>query len=78
MNIKDKLLATLLIFVFIVSISAVVAQDTADISDNLAVENVDDAIAVSEDTEPLTAESDEEAVTADGVDSDTTSLSVEV
>ena len=78
MNIKDKLLATLLIFVFIVSISAVVAQDTADISENLAVENVDDAIAVSEDAEPLTVESDEETVTADGVDSDTTTLSVEV
>ncbi len=78
MNIKDKLLATLLIFVFLVSISAVVAQDTADISDNLAVENVDDAIAVSEDAEPLTVESDEESVTADGVDSETTSLSVEV
>ena len=78
MNIKDKLLATLLIFVFIVSISAVVAHDTSDISDDLTVENVDDAIAVSEDTEPLTAESDEETVTADDVDYDTTSLSVEV
>ena len=78
MNIKEKLLATLLIFVFIVSISAVVAHDTSDISDDLTVENVDDAIAVSEDTEPLTAESDEETVTADDVDYDTTSLSVEV
>ena len=77
MNIKEKLLATLLIFVFLVSISAVVAQDTADVSDNLTLENDDEAIAVSEDTEPLAAQSDEETATSD-VSYDNTTLSVKV
>lgn len=77
MNIKNKLLATLLIFVFIVSISAVVAEDTAEAADNLAIENVDETIAVSDDANSQVTQ-DEEAAVTDGSDYDKTSLSVKV
>lgn len=80
---KNKLLAALLITVFMVSISAVVAQDVGDV-DELAIDNTDETIAVSEDseetlaaeenTDTLAASEDDESLTAadtsDGTDVD--------
>lgn len=48
MNIKNKILAALLIFVFVASISAVVAEDVAD-AETLAADNDVDSIAVNEE-----------------------------
>lgn len=76
MNIKSKLLATLLILVFLVSIGSVVAEETTDVSDNLAVEDVSETIAVDDDSDDQAAP--EEETTATGEDLDTTSLSVKV
>lgn len=64
LKIKNKLFATLLILVFIVSVSTVVAEDTADVEE-LAVDN-------SEDIE-LTSEDDIEPLTASGEDDDESS-----
>lgn len=80
MNIKTKLLAALLIFVFVASISAAVAEDSAD-ADQLAVDDVNDAIAVDEDDDTVSDEEDgedEDAVGAspDDEDSDLTSLAI--
>lgn len=85
MNIKNKLLATLLIFVFIVSISVVVAEDVAD-ADELAIDNADETIAVSEDSdEPLAAEEnteiqdvEEPPTTTVGDESNLTSIAINV
>lgn len=77
MNIKNKLLATLLIFVFLVSISVVVAEDTAGASDNLAIENGNEPIAVDEDADSQLSQDEAAAVTADSIYDDT-SLSVKV
>lgn len=82
---KSKLLAALLITVFMVSISAVVAEDVAD-TDKLAVDNTDETIAVSEDseetlgaeenTDTLAAGEDDESLTA--ADSDGTDVDIKV
>ena len=83
MSIKNKLLVALLVSVFMVSISAVVAEDVADV-DELAVDNTDEAIAISENsdetlaaeenTEIQSATEDDESLTAattsDGTDVD--------
>ncbi|MBQ2666140.1 hypothetical protein [Methanobrevibacter sp.] len=79
MNIKNKLLAALLISVFLLSVSSVVAEDVADV-DELAIDNADETIAVNEDsdeplaadenTETLTAEEDEEPSSNDATDVD--------
>ncbi len=78
MNIKNKLLATLLVLVFIVSISSVVAEDVAD-ADKLAVDNADGTIAVSENPdEVLAAEENTQTqaseASAAATDSDTSNL----
>ena len=86
MNIKNKILAALLIFVFVASISVVVAEDVAD-AEPLAADNAVDSIAVSEeDNAPVAAAEDEETqsaqdadvATADGGSSNLTSLAVKV
>lgn len=64
MNIKKKLLAALLISVFIASIGAVVAEDVAD-ADKLAADNSEETISVSkESNEPLAAEENTETLAA--------------
>ena len=58
-------MASLLIFVFILSIGVVVAEDAADVNDELAIENVDETIAVTEEAdEPLTANEDTQPLQA--------------
>lgn len=65
MNIKNKLVIALLISVFILSVSAVVAEDVAD-GDELAIDNAGETIAVTEDNdEPLAAEENKETLTAE-------------
>lgn len=66
LNMKTKLLAALLIFVFVASVSSVVAEDVADASEELAIDNVDETIAVSEDVEPLAAEEETQDTSTDG------------
>ena len=85
MNIKNKILAALLIFVFVASISAVVAEDAAD-AEPLAADNDVDSIAVNEDDNaPATADGegtqdaqDTDVTAADSDSSDLTSLAINV
>ena len=73
LNIKNKLLATLLILVFVASAGVVFAEDTAeadelaiDNADELAVDNSDETLALSEEAnEPLAAQENEEVLAAD-------------
>lgn len=60
MNIKNKILAALLIFVFVASISAVVAEDVAD-AETLAADNDVDSIAVNEEDNAPVAPAEAEA-----------------
>lgn len=76
MNIKNKLFATLLIFVFLISVSAVVAEETTDVSDNLAVGDANENIPLSDDSDIEETPGEEETTT--GVDYEETSLSVKV
>lgn len=83
MKIKNKLLVALLISVFILSVSSVVAEDVADV-DELAMDNTNETIAVSEgssealaaeeNTQTLAAGEDDQtqtsATTSDGTDVD--------
>ena len=82
-------MAILLILVFVVSVGTVVAEDTADVSDELAVDNVDQAIEVTEDAdetlgadeeaETLQANQDEEPLDpADDFGDDMTSIGIRV
>ncbi len=87
MNIKKKLLAALLISVFIASIGAVVAEDVAD-ADKLATDNTEETISVSEqndetlaaeeNTETLAAENDETLHAAAGDEGTDVDIKVEV
>ena len=62
---RNKLLCTLLLLIFVVSIGAVVAEDTADVSEELAIDNTDETIAVAEDAdEPLTADEETQPLQA--------------
>lgn len=64
MNIKNKLLISLLILVFVTSVGVAFAED-AEISDELAVDDVDESIAINEDVdEPIAATDAEETLTA--------------
>ncbi len=64
MNIKKKLLISLLLLVFVTSVGVAFAEDTG-ISDELAVNDVDEPVAVSEDVdEPLAAQDAEEPLAA--------------
>lgn len=79
MKIKNKLLAALLIFAFIASMSAVVAQDSADISQELAADDITETIAADENDGILTAsEDDEQTAEEDVADDPTTSLGIKV
>ena len=57
-------MATLLIFVFVVSLGFVVAEDTADVSGELASVNVEEPIAVSDVDEPVAVADDDAALAA--------------
>lgn len=64
LKMKNKLLAALLISVFLLSVSSVVAEDVAN-ADELAIDNADETIAVSENNdEPLAAEENTETLAA--------------
>ncbi len=63
LNIKNKLLATLLIFLFVVSIGVVVAEDTADVSEELAVDDVDEDVEVDENADDAAVADDEAPTT---------------
>jgi hypothetical protein len=74
MNIKNKLLAILLVCVFIASVGSVVAQDVGDAADELAVDNTDETIAVDEDETLAADDDDAPAADATGEDGDDTQL----
>lgn len=58
MKLKNKLLAILLIFVFIASVGSAVAEDVSDASNELEIDNVDEV--VSEDDDGTDEELEEE------------------
>ena len=77
LKMKNKLLAALLISVFLLSVSSVVAEDVAN-ADELAIDNADETIAVSENNdEPLAAEENTETLAA-SEDDQTLSVDIKV
>lgn len=87
MKLKNKLLAILLIFVFIASVGSAVAEDVSDASNELEIDNVDEAVSEDDDgtDEELEEEEygdDEELEETDGVDGEeettTCAISIEV
>ncbi|WP_405268186.1 hypothetical protein [Methanobrevibacter sp.] len=68
---KNKLLCVLLLLVFVVSIGAVVAEDAADVSEELAIDNGDEDIAVTEDPDDVLAVDEEEQPLQVGEDAET-------
>lgn len=59
LELKNKLLAILLIFVFIASVGSAVAEDVSDASNELEIDNVDEAVSVDDDGTDDELEEDE-------------------
>lgn len=80
MNIKNKLLALLLVFVFVASVGSVVAQDVADTAGELAVNDIGETIAVADENAetPLAAENEQASETDDVYDDEMTSIAIRV
>ena len=76
MKIKNKILAILLVFAFVMSVSCVFAEDSADVSNELSAAD-NEAISASDD-ESLSASQDESALAASSDSEDTLEASDEV
>ena len=80
MKLKSKLLAILLIFVFIASVGTAVAEDVSDASNELKIDDVDEEVSVDEESDVVEEDVGEEDIAPldDEEDLEPTTLSVKV
>lgn len=80
MKLKSKLLAILLIFVFIASVGTAVAEDVSDASNELKIDDVDEEVSVDEESDVVEEDVEEEDIAPldDEEDLEPTTLSVKV
>ena len=78
MKLKSKLLAILLIFVFIASVGTAVAEDVSDASNELKIDDVDEEVSVDEESDVVEEDEEDIAPLDDEEDLEPTTLSVKV